>query len=83
MAVFWLNTQEGTVTNAEGAFTLDRVSSTNQLQVPWFYHRYPYRRIQQKNLSLYERRSRERLEGVELTQRKKALQNPILRHKTS
>ena len=23
VAVFWLNTQEGTVTNTEGAFTLD------------------------------------------------------------
>ena len=27
VAVFWLNTQEGTVTSAEGAFTLDRVSA--------------------------------------------------------
>ena len=31
VAIFWLDTQEGTVSNAEGAFTLDRVPNTDQL----------------------------------------------------
>ena len=31
VSIFWLDTQEGTVSNAQGAFTLDRVPNTDQL----------------------------------------------------
>ena len=64
VAVFWLNTQEGTVTNAEGAFTLDRVSSTNQLVFKYLGFTTDTLTVESdKNLSLYERRSRRAFGG--------------------
>ena len=80
VAVFWLNTQEGTVTNAEGAFTLDRVSSTNQLVFKYLGFTTDTLTVEsdKKIFHFMKEDQGERLEGVELTQRKKALQKSYL-----
>jgi len=76
VAIFWLDTQEGTVSNAEGAFTLDRVPNTDQLVLKYLGFKTDTLTVSsdKKIFHFMKEDLGERLNEVELTQRRKAMQ---------
>ena len=76
VSIFWLNTQEGTVTNAQGAFTLDRNERTNQLILKYlgFITDTLTVNSNKKIIHFMKEDLGEELNEVELTQRRKAIQ---------
>ena len=76
VAIFWLDTQEGTVSNAEGAFTLDRVPNTDQLVLKHLGFKTDTLTVSsdKKIFHFMKEDLGERLNEVELTQRRKAMQ---------
>ena len=76
VAIFWLDTQEGTVSNAEGAFTLDRVPNTDQLVLKYLGFKTDTLTVSsdKKIFHFMNEDMGERLNEVELTQRRKAMQ---------
>ena len=84
VAIFWLDTQEGTVSNAEGAFTLDRVPNTDQLVLKYLGFKTDTLTVSsdKKIFHFMKEDLGERLNEVELTQRRKQCKNPILRLRT-
>ena len=76
VSIFWLNTQEGTVTNAQGAFTLDRNEQTDQLVLKYLGFETDTLTINsyKKVIHFMKEAQGERLNEVELTQRRKAIQ---------
>ena len=76
VAIFWLDTQEGTVSNAEGAFTLDRVPNTDQLVLKYLGFKTDTLTVSsdKKIFHFMKEDFGERLNEVELTQRRKAMQ---------
>lgn len=76
VAIFWLDTQEGTVSNEEGAFTLDRVPNTDQLVLKYLGFKTDTLTVSsdKKIFHFMKEDLGERLNEVELTQRRKAMQ---------
>ena len=76
VAIFWLDTQEGTVSNAEGAFTLDRVPNTDQLVLKYLGFKTDTLTVSsdKKIFHFMKEDMGEHLNEVELTQRRKAMQ---------
>jgi len=76
VAIFWLDTQEGTVSNAEGAFTLDRVPNTDQLVLKYLGFKTDTLTVSsdKKIFHFMKEDFGERLNEVELMQRRKAMQ---------
>ena len=74
--LFWLNTPIGTVTDQEGSFTLDRISDTNRLVIKYLGLKTDTLAItsDKKIFHFMKEDTGETLDGVELTQRRKAIQ---------